>query len=1038
MNIPSYRQSYNLVQDEFNGVLEPSASQNTVFKYKLYRQKYLWLWGSAVWLMVGCFFLPFANVSGQIIPDNTLGDERSSVTPQGINRDRIDGGAIRDTNLFHSFEKFSIGTGRDAYFSNPEGIANIFSRVTGSDRSDIFGTLGVLGDANLFLINPNGILFGPDATLDVRGAFHASTANEIIFPDGNTFSALEPEGAPLLTMDVTVPVGVAFAGAGSGTLVGSLINEATLDVDSGQTLTLQGNTVMSRGELVAPEGGVQLLGHQVKLTNQAQVDVGHLDIEATEKISIASQEQIVVSENLNISTTDPEGVINLRGVDFGVLGDISLSGNAVSLRDSDILSLGNLDINSNLLRIRGSDLTILGDIRFENDELRVIRDSDLFVLGSLTVQNNNLLMRDSQFIALDIGDSLEDGGILENVGELLDQVGFFLGDRESAIRDTFNTNNRSRDIVISTRNSQLFDNGQILVGTLAGQGRSIQLIADDLDISNSSRIIMFSAEDSQQGHLSINADQIRLLGIEDDDDPTEAIPNTIGVFNFDNSTSGTIDIVANDLLMTDSSLVITSTLGRREGGNIDVDVDTLRINGSGGNPLFSSFLAAVAIGEENDSNGFPSGGDLTVNANEILLEEGSEITTTTVSSPGGQILVEADEIVITGRRETFRGFTSSSIASESYGQGDGGVVIVRADSIAIEDSGDIATSNRRPDEPLLEGDNSELNADRIITFGQLFSGVDEELQARIPSTDFVRDGIGLFVGQAVLQLIPDEDLEFNLQDFIPNIGEIFEDRVSNEIEIDQSGDAGDIFVFADNLSVKDGSEIFARTRAIGDGGNIDITVGDFLLLEGSNIGTTAGTDGAGGDGGDITIRADNGFIVGVREGNGNISANAFTGDGGNVRITAQDIFGLRFRDDSTVLSDITASSTFGQDGEVLIDTLNVDVARGLEPLPDQPVAPDINDTCSARASEGAIAFFELGQGGSPPNPDSMVESNGAIAPPNGESDWLPLIGIAPRPSPQAHANTSDRPRSTGIFGPSCQSPHSSLLPLQPATEEDRH
>lgn len=971
------------------------------------------------------------------------------MSPNGISRDRIDGGATRGVNLFHSFEQFSIEAGREAYFSNPEGIANIFSRVTGGDHSDIFGTLGVSGEANLFLINPNGILFGPDATLDVRGAFHASTANEIIFPDGNTFSALEPEVAPLFTMDVTVPVGVAFAGATSGNPVGDLTNEAMLAVESGQALTLQGNAVISRGGLMAPEGRVELLGNQVRLTTQVQVDTGSLGIEATEKIRVAAQEQIVLSEDLNLSTTSPEGVINLRGVDFGVIGDISLAGNAVNLSGSNILSLGNLDIDSNLLRIRGSDLNILGDVQFENDELRTVQDSDFFVLGRLNIENNSLLIKESQISALDIGDSLEEGGILENVGSLLDEVGFILGDRVSTIRETLNTNNRLRDIVISTRGNQVFDNGQILVGTLAGKGRNIQLMAEEVDIRNSSRIVMFSTENSQQGNLSINADQVRLFGIEEADDQTEAIPNTIGAFNFDNSTSGNIDITANDLWMTDSSLVITSTLGRRGGGNINLDVDTLRISGSGGNPLFPSFLAAVAIGEDNGSNVFPSGGDLTINANEIFLEEGSEITTTTVSSPGGQILVEADEVVITGKRETFRGFTSSGISSQSYGQGDGGVAIVRADFIAIDDSGDISTSNRRPNGSLLEGENRDLNTDRIVTFGQLFSGVDDELRDRVPSTDFVSDSVGLFIEPSVLQLITDEDesldLDFKLEDFIPNIGEIFQDRINEEIEIDKPGNAGDLFLFTDTLSVRNGSEIFARTRAIGDGGNIHLTVHDFLLLEGGNIGTTAGTDGAGGNGGDITIRADNGFIVGVREGNGNISANAFTGAGGNVRITAQDIFGLRFRDSNTVLSDITASSTFGQDGEVLIDTLNIDVSRGLEPLPDQPVAPDINDSCSASASEEAIAFFDLGQGGSPPKPDSMVEANSAITPSTGESDWIPLVGIAPDSSPQAMIDPSDqsvqfgaqyehhanRSISTEIFGPSCESP-------QLGTEEGRH
>jgi filamentous hemagglutinin family protein len=128
-------------------------------------------------------------VSAQIIPDETLAAESSVVTPDNIRgiesglaegealRVRISGGAIRGSNLFHSFREFNIGEGKGGYFENPAAIENIFSRVTGSNPSNILGTLGVLGNANLFFLNPNGILFGPNASLDLRGSFLATTAD---------------------------------------------------------------------------------------------------------------------------------------------------------------------------------------------------------------------------------------------------------------------------------------------------------------------------------------------------------------------------------------------------------------------------------------------------------------------------------------------------------------------------------------------------------------------------------------------------------------------------------------------------------------------------------------------------------------------------------------------------------------------------------------------------------------------------------------------------------------------------------------------
>ena len=125
------------------------------------------------------------------IADDTLGGERAIVSQDEMinNCSCIDGGARRGANLFHSFREFNIDAGREAYFTNPAGVANILARVTGGNRSEILGTLGILGNANLFLINPNGILFGQNARLDVGGSFISITVDSLIFNDGFAFSA---------------------------------------------------------------------------------------------------------------------------------------------------------------------------------------------------------------------------------------------------------------------------------------------------------------------------------------------------------------------------------------------------------------------------------------------------------------------------------------------------------------------------------------------------------------------------------------------------------------------------------------------------------------------------------------------------------------------------------------------------------------------------------------------------------------------------------------------------------------------------------
>ena len=126
-------------------------------------------------------------------PHRTLGNENSRTVFDTINNlpsDRIEGGATRGVNFFHSFREFNVGEGRGAYFANPNGIANIFTRVTGGNPSNILGTLGVQGNANLFLLNPKGIVFGSNARLDLRGSFLVQVLIAFFLTTGLNLAAL--------------------------------------------------------------------------------------------------------------------------------------------------------------------------------------------------------------------------------------------------------------------------------------------------------------------------------------------------------------------------------------------------------------------------------------------------------------------------------------------------------------------------------------------------------------------------------------------------------------------------------------------------------------------------------------------------------------------------------------------------------------------------------------------------------------------------------------------------------------------------------
>ncbi|MEL7352295.1 MAG: filamentous hemagglutinin N-terminal domain-containing protein [Cyanobacteria bacterium P01_A01_bin.116] len=199
-----------------------------------------------------------------IVPDATLGAESSQVIPRDATTDLIEGGAIRDANLFHSFQDFNVGEGLQVYFNNPTGIDNILSRVTGGNPSDIFGTLGVEGPANLFFLNPNGIMFGPEASLDVEGSFLATTAEGVRFSGGDIFSTNNAASTSVLS--IGVPLGLQY-----GTNATAATIENTASLTSGQDLTLAADNLDLQGQIQAGENLTLQATDTLKIRDTAEL-----------------------------------------------------------------------------------------------------------------------------------------------------------------------------------------------------------------------------------------------------------------------------------------------------------------------------------------------------------------------------------------------------------------------------------------------------------------------------------------------------------------------------------------------------------------------------------------------------------------------------------------------------------------------------------------------------------------------------------------------------------------------------------------------
>jgi filamentous hemagglutinin family protein len=282
-----------------------------------------WLGRCWQWQIGGCVAI-FGALSGgvsdrvnaQIVPDNTLGAEGSVVTPnvfiQGIQGDRIDGGATRGANLFHSFQEFNVGEGRGAYFANPTAIENILTRVTGNKASNILGRLGVLGGANLFLLNPNGIVFGPNASLDIQGSFLATTAERIQLGDTGYFSAAQPQTSSLLS----VSPGSLFFSQVANQLT-AIINQGNLS--TGKHLTLRAGNLDLQGQLLS--GG--------DLTLQAQNTVKVRDTIASPFIATSGR-NLTIQGNQNIdilALNHPLSKIGSGG-NLNLVSDGDISGDA--------------------------------------------------------------------------------------------------------------------------------------------------------------------------------------------------------------------------------------------------------------------------------------------------------------------------------------------------------------------------------------------------------------------------------------------------------------------------------------------------------------------------------------------------------------------------------------------------------------------------------------------------------------------------------------------------------------------------------------
>ncbi|MEG4290495.1 filamentous hemagglutinin N-terminal domain-containing protein [Microcoleus sp. D2B6] len=615
----------------------------------------------------------------QIIPDNTLGPESSRTVLDTINNlpsDRIEGGATRGTSLFHSFGSFNIGEGRGAYFANPSGITNIFSRVTGGNQSNILGTLGVLGNANLFLINPKGIVFGPQAQLDVRGSFLASTADSIVFNNGVEFSSANPQGAPLLT--VNIPAGLRFREN-----PGAIVNAASVtQVIQGQTLPV--------GLAVPPGQTLALVGGDVIFNNGfATAFSGNIQLGSVASPGLVSFNITPIGLGLDYTNVANFGNIELSGLSALTAsgpggGAIGLRGGNVTLRDgSSLLSdtIGSMDGRG--INIEATRFSLLDGAFVASGTTGTGAGGPISIRTAENMELKGIGFENFRREILDRGAAQEPADLSDR------QSGIFTGTLGAG---------RAGEIVLDTKRLTMRDGSVILNPTLgSGAGGGVTIRASESVEINGSGLFTTTFYSGQAGTIAIETGQLSIT------DGAFVSVSTFGAGNSGNLLVRASDsvIVARDRSDSplNTGLATNSVGGTGRAGNIEINTGSLRVEagasisspsglntrerliprgGPGGNITVNAKDSVEVIGNpaEPIANGIPfgslilagtfgssKGGDVTLNARRLIVRDGGAIVASTLGAgQGGNVTVTTSESVeIAGT--TTNGFASGIITA---------------------------------------------------------------------------------------------------------------------------------------------------------------------------------------------------------------------------------------------------------------------------------------------------------------------------------------------------------------------------------------
>ncbi len=621
----------------------------------------------------------FPSAKAQIIPDDTL--PFKSIILQDHNSILIDGGSEAGTNLFHSFQEFSVNDGQTVLFNNASTIQNIFTRVTGNSLSQINGILAANGMANLFFLNPNGIIFGPNASLSIGGSFLGSTANSIKFSDGIIFDV---SSSPNPVLSFTVPIELNFTTSPQpiqviGNGCSSCPTNSPLFAPSqranpatGLKIGLNRNLVLVGGDLLLDGAEISSLGGKIELASVAK---GTVLLNPTDSFNL----DYVLSPSFQDIEIDRRSTINSIG------GEISLTARDIHIKNGSTILIQNTNLVPTNLISKG--------ININSESLQLSGDNRQPFISNILTE------------AIDTRTS---GTIKINTNYLKIEEGSAIGSR------AYGAGNGS-DVFISSQFTEItgvslldpsFVSGLIATTTDSGNAGNIWLNTGVLQISNGGFIVSTTFGRGQGGNVRVNATRVEIIGVNE----LTEIPSAIAANTISAGDAGNLIINTSQLAIQEGGRIDSSTLGSGNGGNILISAgETIEISGidTKSNQRSSIFSTADFVEPVEQVFNLPASlsgnsGNIIVNTHHLNIKDGGVIS---VENQGikdaGNINVAADRIVL----------DQGSISAETF-SGEGGNINIQANSLFLQNSSKITSSAENQG----NGGNININSDLLLAF----------------------------------------------------------------------------------------------------------------------------------------------------------------------------------------------------------------------------------------------------------------------------------------------------------------------------------